>query len=190
MLFSDNLLTLFVQLSPTSTLRSETATLLRAAGVAALLAMPNCDVLHDEASLPLPLLRAMPVGEDDLVQLSHVEGPSTSCAWPRGTFAEVQQLAIAMPPARRWMTSLAPGRARSSELLAQSAIDAWKLRTAGCSALVLPLDELSEAAEADGDWDRVAQQLVRMRRAVSAVDYPPTIFHIGEDELVTRPEVE
>ena len=53
---------------------------------------------------------------------------------------------------------------------------------------MLPLDELSAAAAAS-DWDAVAQELSRLRRPVSAVDYPPSIFMIGEDEARTEPEV-
>ena len=158
-------------------------------------------IFPDDAGTQLPLLCATPVGDADVVVLAsaNIDGrlgleqsTSVQCAWPLGTFPEVQRRANELPPAQRWMTSLAPGRCRSCALLAESAIEAWKLRTAGCSALVLPLDELCEAAaeEDDGGWDHVAMQLARMRRAVSAVDYPPTIFHIGEDELVTRPEVE
>ena len=73
-------------------------------------------------------------------------------------------------------------------MLSRSAVGVWSLRSTGCCALVLPLDELTAAA-ADTSWIDVARQLARLRRPVSAVDYPPSVFMVGEDELATRPEV-
>ena len=181
--FSDSLLTLLVQLSPTSRLTEEVATTLRMAGVSGVVEALNAPARADEAS-SLPLLRSRP----PTAALIEISGER--CAWLRGDFVQLQSAADDLPPSTRWIASLPAGCASSSELLSQVAIDGWKLRTSGCSALVLPFDELAQAASADGDWYGVARHLMRMRRAVSAVDYPPTIFHIGEDELVTQPEVE
>ena len=135
-----------------------------------------------DAALPASVMRAT-AESDDFWSLNDAH-----VAWLRGDFLTLQAAADTLPPATAWMASLPAGSAATTAALHASAVDVWRLRTAGCSAIVLPLDELSAAAAAS-DWDAVAQELSRLRRPVSAVDYPPSIFMIGEDEARTEPEV-
>ena len=46
------------------------------------------------------------------------------------------------------------------------------------------------APPTDGGWAPVVRALARMKRPVSAVDYPPSVYMIGEDEAATVAELE
>ena len=47
-----------------------------------------------------------------------------------------------------------------------------------------------ETAKLHGGWAPVVRELVKMKRPVSAVDYPPSVYMIGEGEAATVAELE
>ena len=56
-------------------------------------------------------------------------------------------------------------------------LDVWKFRSQGCRGLILDAAKL----EAQG-WNELYRKL---KRPCSSMDYPPTIYMIGEDEIVS-----
>lgn len=108
-----------------------------------------------------------------------------------------------LPPEFPWMTTLSllspvddGEEPEKLSLSARAVLDAWRLRTAGCAAIVFPWDDLNRLCcssakngskfAVEEKWNTIQKELRRMRRPVSAVDYPPSIFMVGEDELVTK----
>ena len=114
--------------------------------------------------------------------------------WLRGDamdFASLIATASNLPAdGDAFVASLPSGSARSQDVIHTASVRAWQLRTMGCRAIVLPWCELQSAAAESGGWDGIVVQLARYRRPVSAIDYPPSIFMIGEDEAATSPEFE
>ena len=58
------------------------------------------------------------------------------------------------------------------------AIDVWKVRSTGCLGMVLPYKTIAQAEK-----EEVNTIFRKLKRPCSAMDYPPTIYMIGEDEI-------
>ena len=179
---------------------SEAELALRAAGVNGLVVTGCC--MYNPASACLPRLCVERQGT--------FEGPSETLLVDAGGRAVFQAVWLRcqpgemaldlqdtvseqLAPTQQWMASLAAG---SLEELSRSVKDAWLLRTtAACGAIALSYSELLECAGGDaatlhGGWAPVVRALARMKRPVSAVDYPPSVYMIGEDEAMTAAEFE
>ena len=191
---------------------SHTAELaLRAAGVSGLIVRDKTGTAESGGGLPV-------LWADDLGDETALVGSSGAVKWraawlgraasASSSALELQEAAAELPATQQWMASLPAGAAASLPALRRATLDAWMLRTvAGCGAIVLSFDELRRAAAGGGGvvgaetswppgeeeslegWAPVVRELARMRRPVSAVDYPPSVFMIGEDEARTTPEV-
>ena len=173
-LFSPSLLGLALHVPPGCSPPDECALqVLSAAGVSAII---------DEASKHAGMSNTVDAGMDGLFH------------WLRGDamdFASLIATASNLPAdGDAFVASLPSGSARSQDVIHTASVRAWQLRTMGCRAIVLPWCELQSAAAESGGWDGIVVQLARYRRPVSAIDYPPSIFMIGEDEAATSPEFE
>ena len=168
---------------------------LRSAGVNGLVVTGCC--MYNPASAYLPRLCIEQRGEETLL-VDAGGRVAFRAAWmrpaPGETALDLQDtVASELAPRQQWMASL--GAASHAEL-SRSVLDAWLLRTTtGCGAVALSYAELvrcagGDTAELHGGWAPVVRALAKMKRPVSAVDYPPSVYMIGEDEAVTAPELE
>ena len=189
---------------------SHTAELaLRAAGVSGLIVRDETWTAASDGGLPVLWARDL---DDETALVGSSGAVEWRAAWlgrsASASATELQEAAAELPATQQWMASLPAGAAASLPALRRATLDAWMLRTvAGCGAIVLSFDELCSAAVGGGGgggaeallpldgeetlegWAPVVRELARMRRPVSAVDYPPSVFMIGEDEATTSPEV-
>ena len=174
---------------------SEAERALRAAGVNGLVVTGCC--MYNPASTCLPRLCVERSGDSETLLVDAGGRCAFRAVWlhsrPGETALDLQDVASELAPTQQWMVSLA---ASSLEELSRSVLDAWLLRTtAGCGAVALSYEELlqcagGEAAKLHGGWAPVVQELAKMKRPVSAVDYPPSVYMIGEDEATTVAELE
>ena len=175
---------------------SEAELALRAAGINGLVVDGAC--MYNPGSACLPRLCVERRGQSEHILVDAGGRAAFRAVWlccnPGQTALDLQEtVASELAPTQQWMASLAAG---SMDELSRSVFDAWLLRTtAGCGAVTLRYEELLRCAGGDtatlhGGWAPVVRALARMKRPVSAVDYPPSVYMIGEDEAATVAEVD
>ena len=175
---------------------SEAERALRTAGIDGLVVTGCC--MYNPSSACLPRYCVERQGGSEEILLVDAGGRAALRAvWLQcqegETALHLQDTAAGLAPRQQWMASLA---ARSLAELSRSVKDAWLLRTtAGCAAVALSYEELLQCAGGDDaklleGWVPVVRCLAKMKRPVSAVDYPPSVYMIGEDEAATVAELE